>query len=77
MMGYAGRRLEPRRSNGTQEVEAFEELVGSHGGLGGPQTKPFILFPGHWSIEDGNILGAHKVYSILCRWRDEELTQSD
>ena len=25
------------------EVAAFEELIGSHGGLGGPQTEPFIL----------------------------------
>lgn len=25
------------------EVAAFEELVGSHGGLGGTQNKPFII----------------------------------
>ncbi len=29
----------------TNEVAAFEELVGSHGGLGGDQTKPFIMYP--------------------------------
>ncbi len=27
------------------QVAAFEELVGSHGGLGGPQTDAFILHP--------------------------------
>lgn len=27
------------------EVCAFEELIGSHGGLGGNQSKPFILYP--------------------------------
>ena len=27
------------------EVAAFEELIGSHGGLGGHQTEPFILHP--------------------------------
>jgi hypothetical protein len=27
------------------EVAAFEELIGSHGGLGGFQTEPFILHP--------------------------------
>ena len=27
------------------EVAAFEELIGSHGGLGGFQTRPFILHP--------------------------------
>ena len=30
------------------EVAAFEELIGSHGGLGGPQTEPFILHPAEW-----------------------------
>ena len=30
------------------EVCAFEELIGSHGGLGGNQTKPFILYPCEW-----------------------------
>ena len=29
----------------TEEVAAFEELVGSHGGLGGPQSFPFVLAP--------------------------------
>ena len=28
-----------------EEVAAFEELVGSHGGFGGPQTRPFLLAP--------------------------------
>ena len=27
------------------EVSAFESQVGSHGGLGGPQTRPFLLYP--------------------------------
>ena len=30
------------------EVAAFEELIGSHGGLGGFQTRPFILHPKEW-----------------------------
>ena len=29
-----------------EEVAAFEELIGSHGGLGGPQTLPLIMHPG-------------------------------
>ncbi len=29
----------------TDEVAAFEELVGSHGGLGGTQALPFVLHP--------------------------------
>ena len=27
------------------EVAAFEELVGSHGGMGGTQSHPFVLHP--------------------------------
>jgi hypothetical protein len=33
----------------TGEVAAFEELVGCHGGLGGPQTQPFVLYPATFS----------------------------
>ena len=29
----------------TDEVAAFEELVGSHGGMGGSQSFPFLLHP--------------------------------
>ena len=29
----------------TGEVAAFEELVGSHGGMGGTQSHPFVLHP--------------------------------
>lgn len=27
------------------ETAVFEELIGSHGRLGGTQTKPFIMHP--------------------------------
>ncbi|MGZ4783867.1 MAG: hypothetical protein ACXVYL_18440, partial [Oryzihumus sp.] len=30
---------------GTAEVAAFEDLVGSHGGLGGWQDRGFVLAP--------------------------------
>ncbi|HEX2904568.1 MAG TPA: phage holin family protein [Jatrophihabitans sp.] len=32
----------------TAELAAFEELVGSHGGLGGDQTAAFLLVPQSW-----------------------------
>jgi putative membrane protein len=48
----------------TEEICAFEELVGSHGGLGGTQTKPFILHPKEWEIEEP-VVGAENVYKIL------------
>lgn len=46
------------------EVAAFEELVGSHGGLGGEQSFPFILHPSEWKIED-DLIGAEKVYQAF------------
>ena len=47
------------------EVCAFEELVGSHGGAGGSQSEPFILYPSDWKIDDGEIVGAESIYRIL------------
>ena len=47
------------------EVCAFEELVGSHGGAGGSQSEPFILYPSHWDVPDEEIVGAENIYRIL------------
>ena len=46
------------------EVCAFEELIGSHGGLGGNQTKPFILYPKEWDAPD-ELIGAESIYKFL------------
>lgn len=46
------------------EVNAFEELIGSHGGLGGDQTKPFILYPSKWE-DPGKLIGASSIYEFL------------
>ena len=48
----------------TKEVCAFEELIGSHGGMGGPQTKPFILYPSNWDCPD-ELVGAKSIYNFL------------
>jgi hypothetical protein len=50
------------------EVAAFEELIGSHGGLGGPQTQPFILHPADWHLDEPVPLGAPAIYRNLRRW---------
>ena len=47
------------------EVCAFEELVGSHGGAGGDQTKPFILYPSSWKVSDDEIIGAENIYKLI------------
>ncbi len=49
----------------TDEVCAFEELVGSHGGAGGDQSKPFILYPSSWNVSDDEIIGAENIYKLL------------
>ena len=48
---------------------AFEELISFHGGIGGDQTRPFILHPAHLEVPAGPILGAASVHGILAGWR--------
>ncbi len=50
------------------EVAAFEELIGSHGGLGGPQNEPFILHPIDWELDEDVPLGAPAIYRNVRRW---------
>ena len=48
----------------SHEVYAFEELIGSHGGAGGNQQYPFILYPSEWSLEE-EIFGSENVYKFF------------
>jgi uncharacterized membrane protein YvlD (DUF360 family) len=48
---------------------AFEELISFHGGLGGPQTRPFILHPVGLPLPDEAIVGAEQVHGVLSGWR--------
>jgi uncharacterized membrane protein YvlD (DUF360 family) len=52
------------------EVAAFEELIGSHGGLGGFQTRPFILHPADWELDEAVPLGAPAIYRNIRHWLD-------
>ncbi len=52
-----------------EEGCAFEELISFHGGLGGLQTRPFILHPGSLPLRDGPIIGAAAVHGVLSGWR--------
>ena len=59
----------------TGEVHAFEELIGSHGGAGGNQQYPFILYPSNWNLEE-EIFGAENVYKFFKKeieksWNEE------
>jgi uncharacterized membrane protein YvlD (DUF360 family) len=56
------------------EVLAFEEQIGSHGGLGGAQGRPFLLSPLALTapVEDGeDLIGAEHVHHVLRRWLHE------
>jgi hypothetical protein len=48
---------------------AFEELISFHGGLGGPQTRPFLLAPVTLPQPDEPIVGAAHVHEVLWSWR--------
>jgi uncharacterized membrane protein YvlD (DUF360 family) len=52
----------------TGEVAAFEELVGSHGGMGGTQTHPFVLHPADLPWPDDPVVGAEHVHRIMRGW---------
>jgi uncharacterized membrane protein YvlD (DUF360 family) len=53
-----------------EEGCAFEELISFHGGLGGPQTRPFILHPIELPLPDDPIVGAERVHALLTGWRE-------
>jgi uncharacterized membrane protein YvlD (DUF360 family) len=50
---------------------AFEELISFHGGLGGPQTRAFVLHPVELAVPDGPVIGAASVHRLLKQWRDQ------
>lgn len=52
----------------TDEVAAFEELIGSHGGLGGWQTQASLVYPATWPEPEGPLYGAPAVHRQLKAW---------
>jgi hypothetical protein len=57
-------RYDPERD----EVAAFEHQVGSHGGLGGPQTHPFLLHPTALSAPAEPIFTSPAMHRVLKGW---------
>lgn len=55
----------------TDEVAAFEELVGSHGGLGGDQSHAFVMAPDGFTWPGEDVVGAEAVHQILRGWLAE------
>ncbi|WP_238006268.1 alkaline phosphatase family protein [Dactylosporangium sp. AC04546] len=52
----------------TDEVAAFEELVGSHGGLGGAQTAGVLVYPADWPRDTDELDGPVAVHHQLLSW---------
>ncbi len=59
--------ISPVYEDGT--VAAYEELIGNHGGLGGPQTEPFILYPTEVKVDGDSIINSDQIYPILRKRR--------
>jgi hypothetical protein len=52
----------------SDEVAAFEELVGSHGGMGGGQSHPFVLFPSDLGYPKSPVVGAETLHRVMTGW---------
>jgi uncharacterized membrane protein YvlD (DUF360 family) len=63
-----------RMDEGTDEVAAFEELIGSHGGLGGWQTRATLVYPSDWTAPEAPLVGAPAVHRQLKAWMAAQAT---
>jgi hypothetical protein len=50
-----------------EEASPFEPHVGSHGGMGGPQSTGFLLYPAELPAP-GEIVGAEALHRVLRGW---------
>jgi uncharacterized membrane protein YvlD (DUF360 family) len=50
------------------EVAAYEEQIGCHGGMGGYQSQPFVLYPAELPAPDAPLVGAASVYALFKAW---------
>ena len=66
--------ISPVYQDGT--VAAYEELIGSHGGLGGQQTTPFLMYSANVPAPS-EINSSRKVYGFLRQVKNSPLPVSD
>ena len=54
----------------TDEIAPFEHQVGAHGGLGGPQTRAFVLYPTALEVDPQPValVGAEQVNARIHAW---------
>jgi hypothetical protein len=53
------------------EIVTFEDQIGTHGGVGGPQEKPFILYPAYMDWPSDTIKSPCDFYPIFARYPDD------
>jgi hypothetical protein len=49
----------------TGQVITMDALVGAHGGVGGMQTQPFVLYPSTWTARPPTIVGADGLHQFF------------
>jgi uncharacterized membrane protein YvlD (DUF360 family) len=54
-----------------EEGCAFEELISFHGGLGGPQTRAFVLHPATLAAPAEPLVGAASIHALIAGWRNQ------
>ncbi|HEX3088939.1 MAG TPA: hypothetical protein VHQ23_09805, partial [Ilumatobacteraceae bacterium] len=54
-----------------EEIAAFEGQVSSHGGIGGPQTHPFLLYPADVTPPSEPIFTSPGMHRVLKAWLAE------
>ena len=50
------------------EGAALEGLIGFHGGLGGDQSRPFVLIPAGLDLPDAPLVGAETIHQMFKGW---------
>jgi uncharacterized membrane protein YvlD (DUF360 family) len=59
--------INSRYDPATDDASPFEPHVGSHGGMGGPQSRGFLLAPAAFA-DPGEIVGAEHLHRVLRGW---------
>lgn len=50
-------------------ISSFEDQISHHGGLGGEQNFPFLLYPAILPYNNKPLVGAESIYRLLRKWR--------
>jgi hypothetical protein len=61
--------INSRYNEATDDASPFEVHVGSHGGLGGGQSRGFLMYPADLPAP-GEIIGAEQLHRVVRGWLD-------